>query len=149
MFQAMRGSAGESLILEKNVFTERILPASVLRKLTPDELEAYRRPFAEAGEGRRPMLTWPRQIPIAGEPADVTAIVDEYAEWLAHSSVPKLFINADPGSILTGRQRELCRRWPNQHEVTVRGSHFIQEDSPDAIGQAIAEWRGGLIWERT
>jgi haloalkane dehalogenase len=140
MFQALRGSGGEEMILKKNLFVERILPASVIRPLSAPEMEAYRRPFVEPGETRRPMLTWPRQIPIDGDPADVTAIVNDYAEWLAGSSIPKLFINADPGSILTGRQRELCRRWPNQREVTVKGSHFIQEDSPDAIGQAIADW---------
>lgn len=140
MFQALRGPAGEGLILDKNVFIERVLPASVIRPLSAAEMEAYRRPFAEPGEARRPMLTWPRQIPLEGEPADVTAIVNDYATWLAGSNLPKLFINADPGSILTGRQRELCRRWPNQREVTVRGVHFIQEDSPDAIGRAIADW---------
>src|SRR5208283_3929591 len=145
MFQALRGPGGGGMILEKNVFVERILPASVLRPLSAAEMEAYRRPFAEPGEGRRPMLTWPRQIPIEGDPSDVTAIVDDYATWLAGSSLPKLFISADPGSILTGRQRELCRRWPNQREVTVKGSHFIQEDSPDAIGLVIADWYRALI----
>jgi haloalkane dehalogenase len=140
MFQALRGSGGEEMILQKNLFVERILPASVLRPLSGAEMEAYRKPFIEPGETRRPMLTWPRQIPIDGDPADVTAIVNDYAAWLADSSIPKLFINAEPGSILTGRQRESCRRWPNQREVTVKGSHFIQEDSPEAIGQAIAEW---------
>ena len=145
MFQALRSTGGEGMILEKNVFVERILPASVLRPLSAAEMDAYRRPFAEPGEARRPMLTWPRQIPIEGDPADVTAIVDDYAAWLAGSSLPKLFINADPGSILTGRQRELCRQWPNQREVTVKGSHFIQEDSPDAIGLAIEDWYRALI----
>lgn len=140
MFQALRSPAGEEMILQKNLFVERILPASVMRPLSAAEMEAYRRPFAEPGETRRPMLTWPRQIPLAGEPADVTAIVNDYAAWLAGSSLPKLFVNAEPGAILIGRQRELCRRWRNQREVTVPGSHFIQEDSPDAIGQAIADW---------
>jgi len=138
IFQAMRSAAGEELVLEKNVFVERILPASILRTLEPEEMEAYRRPFVEPGEKRRPTLTWPRQIPIEGEPADVAERVAAYGRWLESSPVPKLFVNADPGSILTGRQRDYCRTWPNQREVTVRGSHFIQEDSPAEIGRAIA-----------
>jgi haloalkane dehalogenase len=137
IFQAMRSPAGEDLVLQKNVFVERILPASILRKLADDEMAAYRRPFAEAGEARRPVLTWPREIPIDGEPPDVTAIVDGYAKWLATSRLPKLFINAEPGSILVGSQRDFCRTWPNQREVTVRGSHFVQEDSPAEIGEAV------------
>jgi haloalkane dehalogenase len=144
IFQGMRSDAGEALILEKNVFIERILPLSVLRKLTDAEMTVYRRPYLAPGEGRRPMLTWPRQIPIDGEPADVVAIVNDYAHWLQGSAVPKLFINADPGVILVGAQREFCRTWPNQTEVTVRGSHFIQEDAPDEIGRALAEWYRGL-----
>jgi len=138
IFQAMRSAAGEELVLEKNVFVERILPASILRTLEPEEMEAYRRPFVEPGEKRRPTLTWPRQIPIEGEPADVAERVAAYGRWLESSPVPKLFVNADPGSILIGRQRDYCRTWPNQREVTVRGSHFIQEDSPAEIGRAIA-----------
>ena len=138
IFKAMRSPAGDEVVLQKNVFVERILPASVLRKLTPEEMDAYRRPFREPGERRRPMLTWPREIPLDGEPADVVAIVDAYAGWLAGTAVPKLFINADPGSILVGPPREFCRTWLNQQEVTVRGSHFIQEDSPAEIGRAIA-----------
>lgn len=138
IFQAMRSPAGEDMVLAKNVFVERILPASVLRGLTEAEMAVYRRPYLEPGESRRPTLTWPRQIPIDGEPADVTAIVDGYARWLATSDMPKLFVNADPGTILTGAQREFCRTWPNQQEVTVTGTHFIQEDSPAEIGQAIA-----------
>lgn len=144
VFDAMRSPAGEAMVLEKNIFIERILPGSILRKLEPEELEAYRRPFREPGESRRPTLTWPRQIPIGGEPADVTAIVARYAQWLAGSNLPKLFVNADPGAILIGAPREFCRRWPNQREVTVRGSHFIQEDSPHEIGAALAEWRRAL-----
>ncbi|HSB42649.1 MAG TPA: haloalkane dehalogenase [Methylomirabilota bacterium] len=140
VFQAMRSPAGEDMVLQKNVFVERILPASVLRGLGEDEMAVYRRPFLEPGESRRPTLTWPRQIPIDGEPADVVAVVDAYARWLAASAVPKLFVNADPGVILTGPQREFCRRWPNQEEVTVRGSHFLQEDSPREIGQAVARF---------
>ncbi len=144
VFQGFRSPAGESMVLEKNIFVERVLPGSVLRGLTDDEMAVYRRPFAAAGEDRRPTLTWPRQIPIEGEPADVVAIVQDYADWLRDSDLPKLFINAEPGAILIGRQREFCRRWPNQTEVTVRGSHFIQEDSPDDIGQAVADWLSGL-----
>jgi haloalkane dehalogenase len=138
IFQVMRSPAGEEVVLAKNVFIERILPASVLRGLTEEEMAVYRRPFREPGESRRPTLTWPREIPVGGEPADVVAIVDEYARWLAQSEIPKLFVNAEPGTILTGAQREFCRRWPKQQEVTVKGSHFIQEDSPSEIGQAIA-----------
>ncbi|NOT54252.1 MAG: haloalkane dehalogenase [Deltaproteobacteria bacterium] len=140
MFKVFRSPDGEAAVLQKNVFVERILPASVLRGLTPEEMEVYRRPYLEPGESRRPTLTWPRQIPISGEPADVVALVESYSTWLATSSIPKLFINADPGMILTGAQRELCRTWPNQQEVTVSGLHFIQEDSSVEIGQAIAKF---------
>ncbi|MGH7915679.1 MAG: haloalkane dehalogenase [Candidatus Binataceae bacterium] len=140
LFRALRSPAGEELILQRNTFVERILPGSVLRKLTDAEMRAYRRPFLAPGESRRPTLTWPRQIPLDGEPADVTAIVNEYAAWLSRSLTPKLFINAEPGAILIGAQREFCRRWPNQREVTVKGIHFIQEDSPHEIGAAITSW---------
>lgn len=140
ILQALRSPAGEEMVLQKNTFVERILPASVLRKLSDEEMAVYRRPYLEAGESRRPTLTWPRQIPIDGEPADVTRIVDAYAAWLARSDIPKLFVNADPGAILTGQQREFCRSWPNQTEVTVRGNHFVQEDSPAEIAQAIVEF---------
>src|SRR4029453_10690940 len=139
-FQGLRPPAGGGMVLQKNVFVERILPLSVLRGLTEAEMAVYRKPYLEPGESRRPTLTWPRQIPIDGEPADVVAIVDEYARWLATSDVPKLFVNADPGIILTGRQREFCRTWPNQEEITVRGTHFIQEDSPREIGEAVARF---------
>src|SRR5262245_7465172 len=130
----------EGMILEKNVFVERVLPGSVIRRLSEEEMAAYRRPFANPGEDRRPTLTWPRMIPIEGKPADVMKVVENYAAWLADTDVPKLFINADPGSILVGRQRELCRAWPNQTEVTVKGRHFVQEDSPDEIGEAVADF---------
>jgi len=140
LFQAMRTPAGEEIILEKNVFVERVLPGSVLRSLTEPEMDVYRRPYREPGESRRPTLTWPREIPLDGEPPDVVEIVDAYAGWLATNDVPKLFVNADPGIILVGAQREHCRRWRNQREVTVKGSHLIQEDSPVQIGRAIAEW---------
>lgn len=144
VFQGFRSSAGEEMVLEKNIFVENVLPGSILRTLTAEEMTVYRRPFAQAGEDRRPTLTWPRQIPLAGEPADVVGIVQEYADWLADAEVAKLFINADPGAILTGAAREFCRSWPNQTEVTVKGNHFIQEDSPDEIGQALAQWRSSL-----
>jgi haloalkane dehalogenase len=144
IFQALRSPAGEEMVLDKNVFVERILPASVLRGLGEAEMAVYRRPFLAPGESRRPTLTWPRQIPIDGEPADVVAAVDGYARWLAESEHPKLFINAEPGTILTGAQREFCRSWPNQMEITVRGSHFIQEDSPREIGEAVAGFVRGL-----
>jgi haloalkane dehalogenase len=144
LFQALRSPAGERLILEKNVFIERILPASILRQLGPDEHDEYRRPFREPGEGRRVMLSWPRDLPIDGEPAGVVATVAAYSAWLAASPVPKLFINVEPGSILVGRQRELCRAWPSQREVTVRGSHFVQEDSPAEIAAALADWLATL-----
>jgi haloalkane dehalogenase len=144
LFQGMRSPSGEDLILNRNLFVERILPASVIRKLSEEEMEVYRRPFHAPGELRRPTLTWPRQIPLDGEPAEVVALVDEYARWLARCDTPKLFINADPGAILVGAQREFCRRWPNQREVTVKGIHFIQEDSPHEIGRAIAQWYSQL-----
>jgi len=140
VFKGFRSEAGESMVLEKNVFIERVLPGSVLRKLSAEEMAVYRRPFENSGEDRRPTLTWPRQIPIDGEPEDVVAIVTGYGEWLQQCNIAKLFINADPGAILTGRQREFCRRFPNQTEVTVAGMHFIQEDSPDEITAAILEW---------
>ena len=140
IFEGLRSAAGEEMVLEKNLFVEAVLPASVIRTMTAEEMAEYRRPFAEPGEARRPTLTWPRQIPIDGEPADVHEIVADYADWLATSDVPKLLVVADPGAILTGGQLEFCRRWPNQREVTVAGNHFLQEDSPDDIGSAIATW---------
>jgi haloalkane dehalogenase len=144
VFMGMRSPAGDEMVLKNNVFIERILPGSVVRKLGEDEMTAYRKPYLEPGESRRPMLTWPRQIPIDGDPADVTAIVKEYGEWLSQSPLPKLFVNAEPGAILIGPQREYCRQWPNQSEVIVRGSHFIQEDSPHEIGGAVAGWYRSL-----
>ncbi|MEN8113165.1 MAG: haloalkane dehalogenase [Actinomycetota bacterium] len=140
IFQGMRSEVGEEMILTKNVFVERILPGSVLRDLDDAEMVEYRRPFLEAGEDRRPTLTWPREFPIDGTPPDVVEIAASYAEWLTTADVPKLFVNAEPGSILVGPQREFCRVWPNQTEVTVAGSHFIQEDSPDEIGRALRQW---------
>ena len=144
IFEGFRSDSGEVMILDNNIFVERVLPGSVMRDLTEQEMDAYRRPFMEPGESRRPTLTWPREIPLDGEPADVVSVVDEYSAWLSESDMPKLFVNAEPGAILTGSQREFCRTWPNQTEVTVKGVHFIQEDSPDEIGHAIAQWIGGL-----
>ncbi len=140
IFQSLRSEKGEDMVLNRNLFVEAILPASILRDLTDEEMDEYRRPFRNAGEDRRPTLTWPRQIPIEGEPADVVEIVQDYADWLSAAELPKLFVNADPGTILTGEQREFCRSWPNQTEVTVAGSHFIQEDSAAEIGEALAGW---------
>jgi haloalkane dehalogenase len=138
IFQDLRSEAGEEMVLESNFFIESILPSLVLRDLTEEEMNVYRRPYLEPGESRRPTLTWPREIPINGEPEDVVSIVDDYSGWLAQSDVPKLFVNAEPGSIVTGSRREFCRTWPNQEEVTVRGAHFVQEDSPHEIGEAVA-----------
>jgi haloalkane dehalogenase len=139
IFQGFRSEKGESLILERNMFVERVLPGSVLRKLSDAEMAEYRRPFTKP-EDRWPTLTWPRQIPIAGEPADVVQIASDYAQWMAENDIPKLFVNAEPGAILIGAVREFCRTWKNQTEVTVPGSHFIQEDSGPEIGRAIAAW---------
>jgi len=141
IFRGFRSDAGESMVLDNNVFVERVLPGSIIRRLTDEEMAEYRRPFLDPGEDRRPTLTWPRQIPIEGEPEDVCDIVAGYGQWLQESPVPKLFINAEPGAILTGRQRDFCRGFPNQTEATVPGIHFMQEDSPDAIGHAISAWR--------
>src|ERR1700712_2476686 len=139
IFQGFRSDKGEAMILDRNMFVERVLPGSVLRKLSEPEMAEYRRPF-ERREDRWPTLTWPRQIPIAGEPEDVAGIVAAYAQWMAENEIPKLFVNANPGAILIGAPRDFCRGWKNQTEVTVPGSHFIQEDSGLAIGQAIAAW---------
>jgi haloalkane dehalogenase len=143
IFQGFRSAKGEDLVLKRNLFIEGVLPSSILRKLSDEEMAAYRAPFARQ-EDRQPMLNWPRQIPIAGEPPNVAALVQQYAQWLSTSPVPKLFVNAEPGSILVGTQREFCRSWPNQQEVTVPGLHFIQEDAGVAIGQAVAAWLSRL-----
>jgi haloalkane dehalogenase len=143
--QGLRSEAGEAMVLRDNFFIEKILPGAILRTLSAEEMAEYRRPFAEPGEGRRPTLTWPRQIPIEGEPADVVAIVHAYADWLATSNVPKLFLKAEPGGILAhGAVLDLARSFPAQTEVTVAGVHFVQEDSPDEIGRAIAGWMRNL-----
>ena len=144
IFQGFRSEKGEDLVLTRNLFVEAVLPNSVIRKLTDEEMGHYRAPFSTPDD-RQPTLNWPRQIPIDGEPVEMVQLVSEYGRWLEESvTLPKLFINAEPGSILVGRQREYCRSWPNQKEVTVPGKHFIQEDSPSKIGKAIAEWLKGL-----
>jgi haloalkane dehalogenase len=141
VLKALRSEAGEDMVLRDNFFIEQILPKAVLRSLSVEEMAEYRRPFAEPGEGRRPTLTWPRQIPIDGEPADVTAIAAGYANWLATSDVPKLFVKAEPGLLVaSGSNLDFARGLPAQTEVTVAGLHFLQEDSPEEIGQAIAGW---------
>ena len=143
--EALRSEAGEKMVLQENFFIEKILPGAVLRTLSTEEMTEYRRPFAEPGEGRRPTLTWPREITIEGDPADTTAIVGAYADWLATSDVPKLFLKAEPGALLGGGANlDTVRKWPAQIEVTVKGVHFIQEDSPDKIGHAIADWMKSL-----
>ena len=139
IFQGFRSPAGEEMVITKNLFVEAVLPASVVRDLSQDEHDEYRRPFLEP-EHRRPTLTWPRQIPIDGEPADVADIAQSYSDWLSASDVPKLFVNAEPGALMSDAIREYCRKWPNQTEVTVDGTHFVQEDSPHEIGEAIASW---------
>ena len=143
IFKGFRSDKGEDLILNRNMFIEGVLPSSVIRPLSNTEMDAYRAPHLETDD-RQPLLNWPRQIPIEGEPEDVVALVNEYGAFMAASDMPKLFINADPGSILVGAQREFCRSWPNQQEVTVKGLHFIQEDSPVEIGQAVANWLKAL-----
>jgi haloalkane dehalogenase len=141
VLKALRSGAGEAMVLQDNFFVEQILPKAILRPLSVEEMAEYRRPFAKPGEGRRPTLTWPRQIPIEGEPADVTAIAAAYANWLATSRVPKLFVKAEPGLLVAaGANLDFARGLPAQTEVTVAGLHFVQEDSPDEIGQAIAAW---------
>jgi haloalkane dehalogenase len=140
VFQGFRSTAGEEMILDKNMFVERVLPASILRKLEPAEMDEYRRPFSQTKEDRWPTLSWPREIPIDGEPASVVELAAAYAGWMTENDIPKLFVNADPGAILIGPQREFCRKWRNQTEITVSGSHFIQEDSGPKIGRAIADW---------
>jgi haloalkane dehalogenase len=137
IFQALRSENGERMILDENFFVETILPRNVIRTLSAEERAAYRAPYLER-EARLPTLVWPREIPVDGEPADVAAIVDRYGNWLAQSDLPKLLILSDPGAIMTGRTRDFCRSWRNQREATVKGRHFIQEDSPGEIGAAIA-----------
>ena len=144
VFQAFRSPEGEKMVLEQNFFVEQVLPSSIQRKLSDEEMNEYRRPFRSPGEDRRPTPTWPRQIPIAGEPEDVVKIAADYSAWLAECDVPKLFVNAVPGAILRGTVREQCRKWPNQTEIEVAGIHFVQEDSADEIGQGVATWLDGI-----
>ena len=145
LFRRLRSSEGEELVLEQNVFVEAVLPRGTIRELTEDELAAYREPFLEPGESRRPTLTWAREIPIDGTPADVHEIVAANAEWMATSAVPKLFINGDPGALLTGPLRQQCRSWPNQREVTVAGLHFLPEDSAAGIATVLVDWLPSLV----
>jgi haloalkane dehalogenase len=140
LFEGFRSPNGEQMVLEQNMFVEAVLPGAILRALSDEEMNHYRRPFLTPGEGRRPTLSWPRNIPIDGKPAEVMAIVNDYSRWLEHSDVPKLFINAEPGALVRGRIRDYVRTWPNQTEVSVEGIHFIQEDSPDPIGAAVADF---------
>jgi haloalkane dehalogenase len=144
LFRAFRSPAGEDLILRDNAFVEQVLPSTILRPLTDAEMAEYRRPFLNPGEDRRPTLTWPRQIPLGGEPADVVKVVEDYSRWLAQGTVPKLYIHGEPGALDNGRPREFCRKWPNQKEVTVKGVHFLQEDSAAEIGAAVADFVRGL-----
>lgn len=143
-FRMLRSPGGEQKVLEENYFIETILPKSIIRPLAEAEMAQYRAPFLTPGISRLPTLVWPRELPIEGEPADVIAIVEAYGRWMAQSSIPKLFINAEPGAILIGAAREFCRTWPNQTEITVPGIHFIQEDAPDEIGQAVAQFVRGI-----
>jgi haloalkane dehalogenase len=140
IFQGVRSPDGESMVLEQNTFVEEVLPASVKRQLSDEEMDHYRRPFRDAGEDRRPTLSWPRNIPIEGEPADVVATVEEYGAWLSQCDLPKLFIKGEPGALIRGRALDFVRTWPNQTEVSVPGVHFLQEDSPDEIGAAVASF---------
>jgi haloalkane dehalogenase len=144
MFRALRSDQGEHMVLDENFFIEVVLPKSIIRKLTAEEMAAYRAPYQNR-EARLPTLVWPRELPIDGAPADVVEIVNHYGEWLSGSRLPKLFISAEPGAVLIGRGRDFCRSWPNQREVTVEGSHFIHEDSPNKIGVAIREFVKELI----
>lgn len=140
IFKGFRSDKGEDLILNRNMFIEGVFPTSIIRDMSNEEMDAYRAPFLDP-QDRQVMLNWPRQIPLGGEPADIVAKCEAYGEWLASDeTIPKLFVNAEPGSILVGKQREFCRSWPKQTEVTVKGLHFVQEDSPAEIGQAIASW---------
>ena len=143
IFQGFRSAAGEEMIFKKNLFIEAVLPGSILRKLSDEEMNEYRSPFNDE-TSRRPMLDWPRQIPLENEPPEICKIVESYSQWMVKNELPKLFINAEPGAILIGKQREFCRTWKNQKEITVKGSHFIQEDSPNEIGSAIFDWLSGL-----
>ncbi|WP_340642521.1 haloalkane dehalogenase [Photobacterium damselae] len=137
----LRSPEGDKMVLEDNFFIETLLQNAILRKLTEKEHAEYRRPFINAGEDRRATLAGPRQLPIAETPAETVALINSYSEYLAHSNnIPKLFINAEPGAFLVGYARDFVRTWPNLEEITVKGSHFIQEDSPHEIGEALFSW---------
>jgi haloalkane dehalogenase len=142
VFEAFRSDAGEELILGHNAFVEVVLPSGIIRQLSEEEMAEYRRPFGNPGEDRRPTLTWPRQQPFDGEPAEVVEIVEGYARWMAETDIPKLFVSGDPGLVLAGAPREFCRGWPNQTEASVPGLHYVQEDNPDLIGAALSRWLG-------
>jgi haloalkane dehalogenase len=144
IFRGFRSPAGEDMILRDNMFVEQLLPGAVVRTLADAEMAHYRKPFLNPGEDRRPTLSWPRQIPLEGEPPDVVEAVSEYSAWLARSEVPKLYIHAEPGGLDHGKSRDFCRTWPNQTEITVKGVHFVQEDSPAEIGAAVANFVRGL-----
>ncbi len=144
LFRMLRSPAGDAAVLEKNFFVEKMLPGAIMRKLSDEEMNEYRRPFLTPGEDRRPTLTWPREIPIGGEPADVVRICQDYSAWMAANDIPKFFVNVEPGAIVTGKTRAFCRTWKNQTEITVEGVHFVQEDHPDAIGKGIRDWYRGL-----
>lgn len=147
MFRALRSTGGENLVLDQNAFVEKVLPGATVRSLSDEEMAAYRAPFSDS-VARLPTLIWPRQIPIDGDPEDVTAVVRAYGKWLSESNIPKLFVAGDPGAIVAagGPNQAYCRTWPNQREVTVKGRHFLQEDSHKEIGVAlrrfVAETRG-------
>jgi len=137
---------GEKLIFEKNVFIENVLPGSILRKLTDAEMDAYRAPFVDP-KSRTPMWRWPNEIPLEGEPKDVVDIVTAYGKWLGESDVPKLLLAFEPGAILGAELVEYCADHFRNLEVRSlgEGSHFVQEDQPEAIGDAIREWRRRVL----
>lgn len=143
-FQALRSPVGEKLVLQNNLFIEKMLPSAILRDITDEEMAEYRRPYVNAGEDRRPTLTFPREVPVAGEPADVHNIVQGYSNWLSNTNTPKLFITGEPGRLNRGPIRDKVRSWPNVSEKAVKGLHFLQEDSPNEIGRAVAEWHATL-----
>ncbi len=145
LLQRMRSPEGEQLVFEQNFFIETFVPTSIIRSLSEEEMEAYRRPFREP-RSRTPTLAWPRELPIEGEPQDVAEIVRRYGGWLAESPLPKLLVKAEPGAFLVGRAYEFCRSWPDQDEASVSGIHFVQEDSPDEIGASLREFSSVVEW---
>lgn len=140
-FKWFRTAEGEKAALEKNVFVEQMLfERGIVRDLSDVEKEVYRRPTTRAGGTNLPSIIMPNDIPFDGEPADNHKIIEFYAEWLAKSDVPKLFVNADQGHGLVGAAREHARTFKNQTEVTLHGRHYLQEDVPDGIGAALSEF---------